>query len=258
MTTFIHIPKNAGTTINWMLRNTYGVTHCDAEPIQKKFTVSDLRLTKRLYPNLQSIGGHNIYPYTDFTSSEENFRYFTMLREPVSRIISFYIFKKRTGDAIKLENIVKWSNQMTRHLAGVADFSLAKDIIEKKNIFCGTVENFNESIFLLKTLRIPELNISFPKKQNVSPRSLEYTDLLNDINLKEKILENNVEDVKLYRYVSEELLATYRSMYGANLPRNFAEKTNERVNQINIIKNRIYRNLVYKPMLSIARRLYRL
>ena len=68
MLALCHIPKTAGTTIVGMLRRSYGMRHCDVEPIVGRSGVygkPDHRFAQRLHPRLASVAGHQVTPASD-------------------------------------------------------------------------------------------------------------------------------------------------------------------------------------------------
>lgn len=258
---FIHIPKTAGITMNLILQNSFGINHCDAEPIVKKnglrniFTRKDFCLVAFFYPRLKSIAGHSLRAFSDINDHKIKFKYFTFLRDPFNRCISFYMFKKRVGDECKLDDIIEWtSNAMTRQIAGKADFALAREVIQKNNMFCGLVEKFLESLILLQRLHVPDIRIRYLSK-NVTPKSSEYMELLSNEALKVRIYEKNKLDLKLYHYVSKILMPDYRLQYGPTLEKDISKysKNLDDFNRINVIAAKVYNHLTYVPAVRLIR-----
>src|SRR3990170_1027659 len=63
MLVFIHINKTGGSTVRYILRSSFGLHHCEVEPWHARwtgspFSTSDLQRVRKLYPHLESIGGH--------------------------------------------------------------------------------------------------------------------------------------------------------------------------------------------------------
>ena len=97
MLVFIHINKTGGRTVRYILRSTFGSRHCEVEPWHARwtgppFSGADLRRLRRIYPNLQSIGGHRLRAYVDLEDNGTKFRYFTLMREPVKTSASHFQF----------------------------------------------------------------------------------------------------------------------------------------------------------------------
>lgn len=259
--TFLHIPKCAGTTLNNILRSTYGASHCDAQPLhgngKRTFSGSDFLFTKALHPSLRSMAGHSLHTMDGLLAPENRFRYFTFVREPVRRCMSFYSFKRMMGDEQSMDAIIQWtSNSMNRQLSGSSDFEVTKKLIETHGIFCGVVEHFDESLLLLKQLAIPELCTGYTKLNQTSS-AFKRTEEINDEDLIGRIKEANRHDIRLYRYCVDELFPEYRAHYGAGLEKDLAEFDPQQCgfNKRKILANRVWRNLVYKPALRLKRRI---
>ncbi len=61
MIIFVHIPKTAGTTFRYILRNSFGLSHCDTTHTRRKlFDLGQLNAARKMFPGLKSIGGHNV------------------------------------------------------------------------------------------------------------------------------------------------------------------------------------------------------
>jgi hypothetical protein len=93
---FLHIPKTAGTSFLLMLQNTFGDarvrrTHKVDENI--KNTIADI--VSHELDDVSCLTGH--LPLHLFGDFPDTFRTFTVLREPVSRVLSLYRFLK-AGD----------------------------------------------------------------------------------------------------------------------------------------------------------------
>lgn len=257
---FLHIPKTAGTTVNFILRSSFGLRHCDVEPwlgreAGRLVTADDLRKIQRIYPRLRSIAGHRLRPYSDIEKVYPNIQYFTFLRNPIKRTISLYQHEIRTG--ITKESFENWiyhphaRNGQTRFLAETGKYQDAIEIIEKKQIFVGLVERFDESIFLLKQLICPDLNIAYIP-QNIA-QSNKIAQKIFDSEQKQLAIEANHEDIKLYDYIVNEYFSALKAHYRYNDEYNLSSN----YNHYNVLINRIYRNIVYKPLLYIYRLLYK-
>src|SRR6056297_369590 len=90
MIIFSHIPKTAGTSLKYILRNNYGWRHIDALKTQRSpYTENDLQFAKKIFRDPQAITGHNIVdPLSQFAGPKDQL--ITILREPVSRCASHY------------------------------------------------------------------------------------------------------------------------------------------------------------------------
>ncbi len=260
---FIHIEKTAGTTLAHILRSSYGIRHCEVWPLGKQkdvfkpFSPDDLRLTLRLHPaGLRSIAGHSVTPYMGLEQVRP-LRYFTFLREPLKQCTSYYQYLvDRHGKSMDFERWIaqEWPrNMQCKRLAGVADAGAAIQIIAAKEIFVGLVEQFDASLALLKALQAPDLNL-FYQPRNIAPRQSLAQELLSNPGTLEMLAAATAEDQKVYRYATETLFPRQQAQAAGLAGR---EGKQGRENKRNQAVNRVYRNLVYKPGLSIAERVSR-
>src|SRR3972149_10986751 len=93
MLVFIHINKTGGSTVRYILRSSFGLHHWEVEPWHARwtgspFSTSDLQRVRKLYPHLESIGGHRVTGYVDLQENGTVFRYFTFLRDPLKTCAS--------------------------------------------------------------------------------------------------------------------------------------------------------------------------
>ena len=158
MLVFVHINKTAGTTVRYILRSSYGARHCDVEPWEgtwsdRPFSTPDLLRVRRIYPRLLSIAGHRITGHANLQAPDIDFRYFTFLRDPVSMCASR--FQYQLGHRKRKDLIFeKWiqgdwvRNAQTQRIAGTANASDAISIIDKREMFVGLTEFFDESLVL--------------------------------------------------------------------------------------------------------------
>jgi hypothetical protein len=227
---FIHIHKTAGTTIQWILRSTFGLNHCELIPwhrIPKNYlpwqvyaSSDDLKRTSRFYPNLESIGSHFVQAHSDLEVYCPSITYFTFLRDPLKHRASMFqhgVFAHRQ-DNLNLEDWLaeeQSSNRQTKMIAGSADVNAAIRMIQTKGIFVGLTDNFDESIFLFKSLFETKLNILY-RPMRVSLGNTSYN-LLTSEKKCQMLSEGNEADIQLYNYVKREIYPNYQREYGDNL-----------------------------------------
>ncbi len=132
MYAFVHIEKTAGTTLNAILRRSFGIRHCDIRlPLFKRrydrydhrafVEAADLRRVRRLYRSLRGISGHNVKPYADLHAECPEIQFITMLRDPVARFHSHFLNRAPgcTREAFNEWMSAKWvHNWQTKMIAG--------------------------------------------------------------------------------------------------------------------------------------------
>lgn len=168
---FIHVPKNAGTTLRSIVDFHHGIKNTITFYNQNSNQLLDnldAMLTVGLH-DYQALIGHFKYGVHEGLSCD--YRYVTFLRDPVARAISSYYERRKTetshftkpdGSLLTLaESLLlhrnSYDNQQLRFLVGKAedeplsmgDVEFAIDILEKDFLFTGLVELFDQSILLL-------------------------------------------------------------------------------------------------------------
>jgi len=266
MLVFIHINKTAGSTVRYILRSSFGLYHCEAEPWHAQwtdppFSIQDLRRLRKLYPRLESIAGHRITGYVDLQDNGTELKYFTFMRDPLKTCASRF---QHNVQYRKKKNLVfeEWiqrdwpRNHQTKMIAGVADVDKAIQFIQDKKIFVGLTERFDESMVLLKALVANDLNISF-KRVNVANNNTLAQNLLSTESTRQMLIEANQADLELYNFVKEELYPAYQREYGPNLETDvvtYQLNRDNSFNKLNLNLSRVKQYLIYKPLLYLYRR----
>jgi len=266
MLVFIHISKTGGTTVTYILRSTFGVRHCQVEPWQSRwtgpdFSSDDLHRLREIYPHLESIAGHRVMGYVDLQENGTQFRYFTLMRNPLKRHASYFQYKVQEGGLKDVfeEWVVQreWPrNQQTKAIAGAVDVAEAIRIIQKKNIFVGLAERFDESMVLLRALMANNLNISY-RRVNVARSNTLAQSLLSTESTRQMLIEANQADLELYNFVTQELYPTYQREYGPSLEADVAryqQTQSNNFNYWNLTLCRLKHYMLYKPLLYRYRR----
>ena len=266
MLVFIHINKTAGSTVRYILRSTFGINHCEVEPWHAQwtdppFSTQDLQRLRKLYPHLESIGGHRVTGYVDLQENGTQLKYFTFMRDPLKTCASRFQYNiqyRKKKNLVFEEWIQKeWTrNHQTKMIARVPDVNKAIRIIQDKNIFVGLTERFDESMVLLKALVADNLNISY-KPVNVARKNTLAERLLSTESTRQMLIEANQADLELYNFIKKELYPAFQQEYGSNLERDVVGYQQNRDNNFqsrNITLSRLKQYLIYKPMLYLHRR----
>ena len=220
---FLHIPKAGGSTFSFILNKMYSMgevidLYTPGPDWDSILTILKKRKDDK---NISLVKGHFFYGIHNFLP-DNDYQYITFMRNPVSRIISFFNFIKesdlhflhhqlkngmRLSDFIMSDLTWEIDNCMIRQITGKKDLSEkcsedslkeAQQIIEKDFSFVGITEYFDESLVLLKNL----LNwdeYPFYKKINVTKNREKSA----DVKTIKKISERNELDIKLYNWALE-------------------------------------------------------
>lgn len=171
---FLHIPKTAGLTLNTVLEQAYAGerTFSIYGPKWRRSVGLFRSFPQSARDSFKLVYGHQMFGlHRDFTKPTI---YFSMLREPVARLVSFFRFaqtdptiNRKLGGRITMENLfllgglpVGGDNTMTRFLAGDATidkvpagqctqtvYEVAAENLER-SVVVGLVEQFDRSIRL--------------------------------------------------------------------------------------------------------------
>jgi hypothetical protein len=221
---FLHIPKTAGTTLMSILDRQYKPgaifsTYGNAQEAVDKFkTFSE---SQRM--NIRVLKGH--IPFGVHTFLPQPSHYFTILRDPIDRIISHYYFVLETTshylhDRVTSQNMTlkdyvsngiatRLDNGQTRIISGVGDTvgfgQCSPEMLEtaKKHLrgmpVVGLSERFDETVILLK--RNLGWKLPFYMKANVTKNRPGREDISKDTIA---VIERyNELDFELYKYAQE-------------------------------------------------------
>jgi len=264
--TFIHIPKTGGTTIvdtlsRQILFNKYQRLNPTRTTHPKKFLdgVEDLLEKVISEDKTEVVGGH--FGFAAHPKLTDPSEYFTVLRDPIERVISEYYFMKYKGmfyqDLIESENLgleeyihhpetFYLNNLQTRLISGVGYesgeevtrviYDQALENLRKFKVF-GITEDMGSTLALfymvLEWKRVPyylksNVNDQRPKRESISK---EETDAIR---------ERDKYDVMLY----QEAKSMFDSM------------VTEKATQIDSIKGRIMKpSTIYKLYLKVLNRM---
>lgn len=222
---FIHIEKASGSTLHNLLkynipnyvslRSWYPWTN---ESVAE-FTVRDLSLLKLLYPGLKGIGGHTTRQYLNYEkafSDNKSIKYFTFVREPISRYLSHFQYqvdiKNNEWTIESFCNEPRFNNFMVKRIAGTENIDKAIQNLKLFD-FIGLQEKFNQSLILMNRIIFNDkLDIRYESK-NVSnnDKKIKFDQL--DKNIQAKIINNNELDIQLYNHIRSALYSKYINEY---------------------------------------------
>lgn len=262
MLAFLHIMKTAGTTVNYILRRSFGLHHCDVHPLKKEspfFSAEDFLDLRRLYPTIASISSRELRVYSDLKKVIPDIRFFTFLRDPISRTASHFQYQlQHNKKNLSFEHWIHQEdiqNYQTTRIASGGDLEVAKTMLRERFLFVGLVENFDESLILLNSRCQYQLNICCQRK-NEAPNNLIKNKILNDPKARRLLEMANNVDLLLYDFVKNELYPTYRLQYGPTLEMDVAAMRDRNIISglnFNLPLHFLKRRLVYTPHLYYSR-----
>jgi hypothetical protein len=221
---FVHIPKTAGSTLRAILRRQYRpdeifqIGDYDVPGSLDRF----LSLDESLRDRVRVIQGH--IPFGMHEAIPHEWRYVSLVRHPVARIVSHYRYVLRTptlrqhdevaGAAMTLKQYVTsaqsarfFNNGQVRYLGasnfrreGVASSAHLERALENASTHfsvLGPTEAFDEALILLKR----QYGWTWPyyERRNVAPRKDAVQEF--DAGDLDVILELNELDLRLYEHV---------------------------------------------------------
>ncbi|MDD1516000.1 sulfotransferase family 2 domain-containing protein [Priestia megaterium] len=210
---FMHIPKTGGTTLNEIFKRSYTENeiydHVPLEAMSKHFS----QLKEEDKKRIKAVSGHHFYGIHDLFSRP--YTYFTMMRNPIDRVISLYYFLKtypgyyeENMRNMSFEEYIDWDSQarngQIHQICGQnSQLSLEK---AKENLktfeVVGITEMFNESLLLLKD-KLGWNDIAYKRKNVTKSRPL-LQEVPTEIIKKNK--KNNQLDIELYEFAKSDLI----------------------------------------------------
>jgi hypothetical protein len=224
---YLHIPKAGGTTLNQIFHSVYGERAFDTnlERVKdkpRKTPISEILQRKESFADVDIIfGNHYQFGIHRFLPKDRPFKYVTLLRNPVSRVVSHYNHVRSRGNH-KLYDVVNDNNYsiedyVSKGITKEADNGMVRQIIgSKKKIFEldesdleQAIEHLDKHFALIGLLEHFEDTLKlFQAKFNWS--DIPTFDILNKkkVKLNSKISDNemltveqfNKYDVRLYNH----------------------------------------------------------
>lgn len=224
---FSHVPKTAGTTLETIIAKNYrlsDVLHLNAPEFNRYPEILSLKKN----PPRFICGHHPLHsPLYRHLPAEPLF-HFTMLREPVARVVSYYNYLRGKSDhplhqqasSQSIEDFVQskaspeLNNGQARRFSGYLHqplpndesfdetlFETAREALTSGFSLIGTTDRFDETLLLLNNyLGLPDL---YYQRRNQSTKTIS-TDNLSP-KAKSIIETNNQADMHLYRFAKVEL-----------------------------------------------------
>jgi hypothetical protein len=231
---FLHLPKTGGTTMRAILRRIYGKAFQTPHLGQSSMISAphDIPATlipqqlAALEPGCQVIGAHAFFGLHEFLG--EDWRYITMIRHPVGRVLSSFYFKVQRGllspadlpryvSGTLPEGRYKWvvNNFQTRYLSAERGVPLwvpfgdapegmletAKQHLTQHFDLVGTTERFDETLLYLKQL----YDWPLPRYTRFNRTTKRVQDKAHSPEIIETILAHNTLDMALYQFAQEHL-----------------------------------------------------
>lgn len=257
---FVHVQKTAGTSMKFMLKNSFGARHCDIRPVDparnKPVDLEDLAFARRIYPRLQSIGGHELIEPTAHLAGAV--RPYTMLRDPVSRAVSHFQDQNLRGHAPPcfdeyIDNELNHDFQV-RKIAGGPDLEKARRLLREEYFFVGLTERFDESMRVLASFVPYPLDLRYVRR-NVARDNRFRDAVMNDDSRRARIEAANRLDRALFEWVRDEWYPTLRSRAPAEaLGEPLPVISDRPVKPARYVASRAVHRLRYLPALKRARR----
>jgi hypothetical protein len=184
-----------------------------------------------------------------------------MLRDPVKRCISEYQYQTtQRGKKWSFDQYIHGhagSNQQVKYLCGDASATKAIDIIKEKGIVCGLLERYDESLLMFNRFLFDgKLRLGYQKQKAAKDKRVS-SEIFDSDEMLATIRECNQEDQKLFDYVQSVTFPKQIELYGSTLKEDLSSmRSGQKLggfNHANILANRLYRNIAYKPALAIYR-----
>lgn len=254
---FVHVQKTAGTSLKFILKNSFGVRHCDVNPVDPRkqtFGLDDLAFARSANPWLLSISGHEISEPTRHLA--EAVMPFTMLRDPVPRMLSHFQHKVLTGrypgDFGQFVSEPENRNFQVRKIAGGEDLEKAVRLLTEDYFFVGIAERFEASMRVLQALCPYRMNVRYRSK-NVAADSVLRTAIESDAGLMAAAREANKLDRRLWEFVEGELFPRLAERAGVD-PSNPVACARQAGFPWRFHVSRLYHRVAYRSLLKRERR----
>ncbi|MGH8249600.1 MAG: hypothetical protein ACREVI_02705 [Steroidobacteraceae bacterium] len=223
MLAFVHIEKTAGTTLNQILRRSFLLRFIDVRPLSSRshgtFTAEDLRKYLFINPWLEAVSGHSIRPILELSGARPEIRYITLLRNPIRRYISQFLYfvriRERSDDFARFLDQEEFANFQTKKLAGCEDLCAAISALDQM-FAVGVAEEFDALLLRLKKALLPlHFDIRYASKNvgiGMSERVAQIQELYGA-----EIRSRNEKDLLLYHHAINRVIPRHNEAYGSRL-----------------------------------------
>jgi Sulfotransferase family len=207
MIVFLHIPKTAGSTFQFILENTFGLSACATNHTKKPiFRQDDFVFANFFFPKMKSLAGHNLLNPLALNLSDPF--HMTFLREPVARIFSHYQDRLlATGKTQTFEEFMRQNagaeNLHVKLMAGERNLDKAKRYLERCD-FVGLTEKFDLSLHMLGKLSPNPLNLRYLRRRTATTNAIRKP-LASNSHMIELARERNQLDLALYDFATQEI-----------------------------------------------------
>jgi hypothetical protein len=280
MYAFVHIERTAGSTLNAILRRSFGTGHCDIRlplasrrgdrpqhQLDRRVLVDAevLRRVRRVYRHLKGIAGHNVKPYGDLSGSTPEIRFFTFLRDPAARLRSHFLNARLAGHGPR--DFDRWiaatwvHNWQTKMIAGEPNAQKAIELLSTRVEFVGLTERFDESVLMLgQWLQEPGFRPEYRRLNQLRDKRPPHeiarlqrdTRYLDADPARARIQEAIAEDQKVYDFVAATIFPRQLAAYHGTLKSDLQslQQRNRCAGRLaEPIWSRVVRNYLYKPLL---------
>jgi hypothetical protein len=211
MIVFLHIPKTAGSTFQFILENTFGISACHTNHTKRKiFRQDDLEFSRKFFPRMKSLAGHNLVD--PLALNIPGSFHMTFMREPVARAFSHYQDSVLTGgNKLSFEEFLRQreylENLQVKLMAGERNLDKAKRYLERCD-FVGLTEKFDLSLHVLERLSPYQLNLNY-KRRRTAPTDHIKKPLADNPRMVELAREFNQLDIALYEFAIKEIFPKF-------------------------------------------------
>lgn len=261
---YIHIPKTGGSTLQGIINREYGIKNVfNVRSNRHTKEYLDLSLTDK--KKVHVLKGHMVFGHHKNFPNPNEVSYFTMLRDPIKRIISNYYFILKQENHQLHKTLVEEKYSLKKYVeSGIianaenAQVRLLSDNIDaphggctpamleqaKQNIdshfsVAGINELFDESILLIQEFY--DWKTPYYTRKNVTGHGVKQKDL--DQETLNTIIKYNALDIELYQWAKARIEKQI-SERGETFQKKLSsfKKKNKVVQKVANVKNKLFHN----------------